>query len=172
MKRLCQIPASAAGQWWKLGGMLNFLSMCAEDTDAIPPPQRSRMGGGPTFLFKTSDSHLVQRNREKKTNEKDFLRRLTVAETNWGVDQGRQLYCLIHPAVWWRGSGTQKGWVVVVVPRRRWNLEPFCFRQFLTNIVSLCVLLLLHKLLITSKLLRENKIHLTHTYRYRRTFFF
>lgn len=73
MESHCQFcaTASAAGQWWKLGGMLNFLSLCA---NAVPPPQQSRMGGGPSFLCKTSDSHLLQRRRgEKKMNGVCFL---------------------------------------------------------------------------------------------------
>ncbi len=55
--------------------MLNFLSVCALYTDAIPPPQQSRMGGGLSFLYKTSDSHLLQRGgEEKKMNEEVFLK--------------------------------------------------------------------------------------------------
>lgn len=54
-----------------------------------------------------------------------WMRRIIVAETNVGVDQGRQLYCLIHPAVWCRERWP--GWAVVVVPGWSWGLECFCF---------------------------------------------
>lgn len=120
---LTQLPAS--GGSWNLGGILNFLSMCSRYyTDAIPPPLQSRMGGGPYFLSKTSDSHLVLEECVCVCGG-GWMRRIIVAETNVGVDQGRQLYCLIHPAVWCRERWP--GWAVVVVPGWSWGLECFCF---------------------------------------------
>lgn len=98
--------------------------MCARYyTDAIPPPLQSRMGGGPYFPSKTSDSHLVL--EECGGSGGVWMRRIIVAETNVGVDQGRQLYCLIHPAVWRRERWP--GRAVVVVPGWSWGLECFCF---------------------------------------------
>lgn len=116
--------------WWNVKLPVN---VCARYTDAVPPPQQSRMGGGPSFLCKTSDSSLLQRERERERRVKRwirrvFLRRVTVAETKCGGDWGRQLYCSGLPAVWWmRVCGQRKlaerG--VVVVPRWSWNFEYF-----------------------------------------------
>lgn len=50
--------------------------VCVHYTDAIPPPQQSRMGGGPSFLCTTSDSHLLQQGNEwREMNEEAFLQR-------------------------------------------------------------------------------------------------
>lgn len=106
-----------------------------------PTSPAEQDGRGPSFLRKTSDSHLAQQGRERWMRRL-YLRRVIAAETNCGVDQGGQLYCLIHPAVWWSWSvagGKLAKWAAVVVPRWSWNLGVFSALDSFTQILSASV---------------------------------
>lgn len=110
-------PASAAGPVMEVRRNVKLpFNVCVLHRCYPTSPAKQQDGRGsilpPQNIWFSFGATREGKKKKKGWMRRLFLRRVIVAETNCGVDQGRQLCCWIHPAVG-RQDLSRKGWCVL-----------------------------------------------------------